>query len=78
MAVQKEQEQKRNRDNQNSCMHKKQFLAFIAIVVNCLVEIKSKSEIMKMVLDAASRFLDFVDILGEEIDVTLRGRICTN
>ena len=42
------------------------------MVVNCAVEIKGKSERIKMVLDAARRFLDIVDISGEELDNTLR------
>lgn len=38
----------------------------IGTFVNCAVKIKSQSERIKMVLDAASRYLDIVDILGEE------------
>ena len=53
VAVQKELEQKRNGAEQNICMDKKGFLAFIATVVICAVEIHGKSERIKMVLDAA-------------------------
>ena len=42
VAVQKEPEQKRNGAEQNICMDKKGFLAFIAMVINCAVEIHGK------------------------------------
>ena len=53
-------------------MDRKRFLAFIAMVINCAVEIEGKSERIKMVLDAARRFLDVVDVSGEDLDNTLR------
>ncbi|XP_044076754.1 uncharacterized protein LOC122887519 [Siniperca chuatsi] len=68
VAVQKEKEQKWNRDDQSICMDKKRFLAFIAMVRNCAAEITGKSERIKMVLDTARRFLN----VGEDLDVTLR------
>ena len=57
---------------QNICLDKRRFLAFIAMVINCAVEIQSKSERIKMILDAATRFLDVADISGEDLDDTLR------
>ena len=54
------------------CMDRKRFLAFIAMVINCAVEIQGKSERIKMVLDAAKRFLNVVDVSGEDLDNTLR------
>ena len=45
------------------------------MVINCVVEVKGKSEKMikiKMVLEAARRFLNIVDITGEDLDITLR------
>ena len=53
-------------------MDKRQFLAFIAMVINCAVEMQGKSERIKMVLDAARRFLGIEDITGEDLDTTLR------
>ena len=53
-------------------MGKKGFLAFIAMVINCAVEIQRKSERIKMVLDAARRFLNVGDISGEDLDTALR------
>lgn len=62
-AWQKEQEPERKGDDQNIiCMDKKQSLAFTAMVVYCAVEIKRESERIKVVLDAARRFLDIADI----------------
>ncbi|XP_044062409.1 uncharacterized protein LOC122880942 [Siniperca chuatsi] len=72
VVVQKEKEQKGNGDNQSISVDKKRFLAFIAMVINCAAEIKGKSERIKMVLDAARRFLNVVDTSGEDLDVTLR------
>ncbi|CAM4675085.1 unnamed protein product [Leuciscus chuanchicus] len=74
VVVQTEQETGKKGDDQNNVIgvDKKRFLGFIAMVVNCAVEIKGKSERIKMVLDAARRFLDIVDISGEELDDTLR------
>ena len=60
------------REDQNVCLDKRQFLAFIAMVINCAIEIKGKSERIKMVLEAARRFLNIVDITGEDLDITLR------
>lgn len=56
----------------NVSMDKKSFLAFIAMVVNCAVEVEGKSERIKMVLDAAKRFLKIDNITGEDLDSTLR------
>lgn len=46
-------------------------MVLIAMVVYCAVKIQGKSEQMKMVLDAARRFLKIMDISGEDIDSTL-------
>ena len=54
------------------CMEKTSFLAFIAMVINCAVELKRKSERIKMVLEAAKRFLDVEDVTAEELDSVLR------
>ena len=62
----------KQREDQDVCMDKRQFLAFIAMVINCAVELKGKSERIKMVLEAARRFLNIVDITGEDLDITLR------
>lgn len=53
--------------------HGQGFLAFIAMVINCAMEIQVKSERIKMLLDTARRFLNVGDISGEDLDVTLRG-----
>ena len=63
-------EEKRNEDVIS--MDKRKFLAFIAMVINCAVEMQGKSERIKMVLEAARRFLNIEDISGEDIDCTLR------
>ena len=55
----------------------RQFLAFIAMVINCAIEMQGKSERIKMVLEAARRFLNIEDITGEDLDNTLRG-VSTN
>ena len=54
------------------CMDKRGFLAFISMVINCALEIPKKSERIKMVLDAAKKFLDVEDITGKEVDDMLR------
>ena len=64
-------------NGQNICLDKKRFLAFIAMVINCAVDIQSKTERIKMILDAATRFLDIVDISGEDLDDTLRGGLAS-
>ena len=70
----KEREERSKESNeQNFVMDKKQFLAFIAMVINCAVEMQGKSERIKMVLEAARRFLNIGDITGEDLDNTLRG-----
>lgn len=51
---------------------KKEFLALTAMVINCSAEIRGKLERINMVLDAARRFLNAVDIFGENLDATLR------
>ena len=61
-----------NHADQNICLDKRRFLAFIAMVINCAVEIQSKSERITMILHAARKFLDVVDISGEDLDDTLR------
>ena len=66
------QEEKTNQDEQNICMDKRKFLAFIAMVINCAFQMQGRSERIKMVLDAANRFLDIDNISGEDIDCTLR------
>ncbi len=65
VTVLKEQE---HGAGQNICMDEKPFLAFIAMVLN----IQGKAERIKMVPDAARRFLNVVDISGEDVDITLR------
>ena len=52
-------------------MDKGQFLAFIAMVINCAVEMQGKSERIQMILDAARTFLNIVDISGEDLDSKL-------
>ena len=69
---QQEPERKRKMSEPNICMEKKRFLAFIAMVINCAVDIQTKSERIKMVLEAARRFLDVIDVTGEDLDITLR------
>ena len=61
-----------NKDDKNIVMGKREFLAFIAMVINCAADIKTKSERIKMVLVAAKTFLNVVDVSGEELDNTLR------
>ena len=73
VIMQSKPEEKRNNADQTICLDKKRFLAFIAMVINCAIEIQSKSERIKMILVAASRFLDIVDISGEDLDDILRG-----
>ena len=68
---QKKQDERRN-DNNNICMDKTRFLAFIAMVINCAVEISRKTERITMVLEAARRFLNVVDVTGEDLDAVLR------
>ena len=70
--LQQEPERKRNMSDQNICMDKKRFLAFIAMVINCAVDIQTKTDRIKMVLEAARRFLDVIDVTGEDLDITLR------
>ena len=72
VTEQKEPEAERNREHMNMYMDKKTFLAFIAMVVNCAVDIPRKSERTKIVLVAASRFLNVEDISAEELDNCLR------
>lgn len=47
------------------------------MVNNCAVEILGRSERIKMVLDAARRFLKVVDVSGQDRDYT-KGKVCTN
>lgn len=68
----KEQEERRN---DHICMDKTRFLAFIAMVINCAIEISRKSERIKMVLEAARRFLNVVDVTGEDLDTVLREEV---
>ena len=77
MIRQRETEEIKERDERNVCMDKRQFLAFIAMVINCAVEMQGKSERIKMVLEAARRFLNIVDITGEDLDSTLREGFAT-
>ena len=71
---QKEVEERGNEAEKKNtiCLDKKGFLAFIAMVLNCALEIPRKSERIKMVLDAARRFLNVGEISGEELDDMLR------
>ena len=67
--VEKEPEAKRKGvEQQCICFDKGRFLAFIAMVINCAVEIPRKSERIRMVMDAARRFLDIVEISGEDLN----------
>ena len=59
-------------NDKNIIMDKRQFLAFISMVINCAADIKTKSERIKMVLYAAKVFLKIEDVSGEELDSTLR------
>ena len=68
----REPEERGNVHGSNICMEKTRFLAFIAMVINCAVEIQRKSERIKMVLAAAKRFLNVVDVTGEDLDSVLR------
>ena len=69
--------EKVSNNEQNICLDKKRFLAFIAMVINCAVDIQSKTERIKMILDAATRFLDIVDISGDNLNDTLRGGLAS-
>ena len=71
-ATKHEVEEKTNGGGQSIWMDKRKFLAFIAMVINCAIEIKGKSERIKMVLNAARKFLGIEDITGEDLDSTLR------
>lgn len=53
-------------------LEKDRVLAFIAMVVNCGMEVKKKSERIGMVIDAAPRFLDIGDVAGEDLQSILR------
>ena len=68
----REQEEIESGCSNNICMEKTRFLAFIAMIINCAVEIQRKSERIKMVLAAARRFLNVTDVTGEELDSLLR------
>ena len=70
--VEERHEERTKRAEQAIFMDRKQFLAFIAMVVNCAMEIKGKTERIKMILDAARRFLKIEDISGEDLDNLLR------
>ena len=41
-------------------------------MINCAVELKGKSERIKMILEAARRFLRVDDVSGEDLDNVLR------
>ena len=66
------EERRKGADHQNICLNMKGLLAFIAMVINCASEIQRKSERIKMILDAAKRFLNVGEITGEELDDMLR------
>ena len=68
----KQQNTEEKTNDKNLCMEKRHFLAFIAMVINCAADIKTKSERIKMVLHAARVFLKVEDVTGEELDNTLR------
>ena len=68
---QPETERKGNGVEPVICFEKGRFLAFIAMVINCAVDISRKTERIKMVLDAARRFLNIVDISGEDLNEIL-------
>lgn len=53
-------------------MDKVRFLAIFAMVINCVVEHKSKSGQIRAIADAARRFLGIMDVTGEEVDAVLR------
>ena len=63
-----EQREGRRNSSEVISMDKKSFLAFTAMVINCAVEIKGKSERIKMILDAARRFLKVDDVSGEDLN----------
>ncbi|KAK7930877.1 hypothetical protein WMY93_007272 [Mugilogobius chulae] len=50
---------------------KKNFLAFIVHVINCSLAIQSKSERIDMIIGAAKRFMNVVDVSGEELFMKL-------
>ena len=54
------------------CLDEGRFLAFIAMVINCAIEIPRKSDRIRMVLDAARRFLDIEEISGDDLESILR------
>ena len=70
--TQEEPKKQENGTERGIYLDRKRFLAFIAMVINCAVEIKGKSERIKMILDAARRFLDVEDVSGEDLDNVLR------
>ena len=67
-----EAEQKRKEVDINICMDKKGFLTFIAMIINCAEQVKGKTEKIMMMMDAARRFLNVVDISAEDIEKALR------
>lgn len=72
-----EPKQSANATERGIYIDQKRFLAFIAMVINCSVEIQSKSERIKMILHAAKRFLDVGDVSGEDLDNILREGVMT-
>ena len=70
--TQQQPEEMVTRTERGIYMDRKKFLAFIAMVINCALEIQGKSERIKMILDAAKRFLDVHDVSGEDLDNVLR------
>ena len=58
-------------DRESLIMDRRRFLAFIAMVLNCASEIETKSEKIKMVVDAARGILGIFDVKGDEIQEIL-------
>ena len=53
------------------------FLAFVAMVINCSMEARGKSDRVEVVLEAARRFLGIDDVTGKGLDSMLR-ESCTS
>ena len=49
-----------------------QFLAFLAMVINCTADAERKSEKIDIIIDAARRFLDVDGVSGEIVQQHLR------
>ena len=58
-------------DRESLIMDRRRFLAFIAMVLNCVSEIETKSERIKMVVQQAKDILGIFDMKGDQIQEIL-------